>query len=111
MLGTGGLCLLAIPGALAMTPWVTVPLFCIVAGGALGGFPNYFNLTQDTSARHTAQVLGITGAVGWCTVGALGPVVGKIADHFQSFTPTIVVLACLPLIGAVIGLAWPKPKT
>ena len=60
--------------------------------------------------RHTAQVLGITGAVGWCSVGALNPVVGKIADHFQSFTPSIVVLACLPLIGAFIGLAWPRPQ-
>jgi ACS family hexuronate transporter-like MFS transporter len=108
MFGTGSLCLLAIPGALTMTPWVTVPLFCIVGGAALGGFPNYFNLCQDVSARHTAQVLGITGAVGWCSVGAINPLVGKVADHFHSFTPAIIVLACLPLVGACIGLAWPK---
>lgn len=108
MFGTGILCLAAIPGAIAMTPWLTVPSFCLVGGAALGCFPNYFNLTQDVSPRHTAQVLGITGAVGWCTVGAINPIVGKAAVHFQSFTPVIVVLACLPLLGAIIGLWWPR---
>jgi nitrate/nitrite transporter NarK len=108
MFGTGLVCLLAIPGALANRLWVTVPLFCIVGGAALGGFPNYFNMTQDVSPRHSAQVLGITGAVGWCSVGAINPLVGRAAVQFESFTPVIVVLACLPLLGAVVNLAWPK---
>lgn len=108
MFGTAGICLLAIPGALVLKPWITVPLFFVVAAGALGGFPNYFNLAQDTSARHTAQVLGFTGAASWYTVAALNPIVGGLADRLGTFAPVIIAVSFVPLVGAIIGLAWPN---
>jgi hypothetical protein len=102
--------MLAGPGALALNPYVTVPLFFVVAAGALGGFPNYFNLAQDTSPRHTAQALGLTGFVSWGTVAVVNPYVGRIADRLGTFTPVIIVVSFVPLIGALIGLAWPRDK-
>lgn len=110
MFGTAGLVMLAGPGALALNPYVTVPLFFVVAAGALGGFPNYFNLAQDTSPRHTAQALGLTGFVSWGTVAVVNPYVGRIADRLGTFTPVIIVVSFVPLIGALIGLAWPRDK-
>jgi ACS family hexuronate transporter-like MFS transporter len=112
-LGTALLCLLAIP-AVALGklgyPWVAVGLLFIVAAGAMGGFANYFSLTQEVSPRHTAQVLGFTGASAWFAVAALHPIAGRIADNIGTFVPLFQVIVCVPLVGAFIGLLWPRHK-
>lgn len=108
MFGTASLCLLAIPAALLMTPWVTIPLFFMIGAGAMGGFPNYFNMSQDVSARHTAQVLGFTGAASWYAVALLHTIVGPLADKQGSFVVSLIVIGFVPMIGAIIGLGWPK---
>ncbi|MBX7105912.1 MAG: MFS transporter [Gemmataceae bacterium] len=110
MFGTASLCLLAIPGALILNPWVTIPLWYLVAAGALGGFPNYFNLAQDTSGRHAAQALGLTGAVGWYSVALLNPIVGRVADSQGTFANVVMVIGLVPLAGAIVGLAWPTDR-
>lgn len=107
---TATLCLAAIPGALIKDPWLAIPLWYIVAAGAMGGFPNYFNLAQDTSARHTAFSLGLTGAVSWYTVAVCNPIVGAIADRQGTFTNAIIAISIVPMVSAVILLAWPKAQ-
>lgn len=108
MVGTALLCLLTIPAMLAANPWVTVPLLFVVAAGSMGGFANYFALTQEVSPRRTAQVLGLTGAASWYTVAALNPVVGGIADETNTFVPLFMAVGCVPLAGALVGLLWRK---
>jgi len=112
-LGTAALCLLAIP-AMALGKlgylWITVALLLIVAAGAMGGFANYFSLTQEVSPRHTAQVLGFTGAAAWLAVSAVHPIAGRIVDRIGTFVPIFQVMACVPLVGACIGLLWPRHR-
>jgi ACS family hexuronate transporter-like MFS transporter len=111
-LGTSGLCLLAIP-AMAVgrsAVWVTVPLMFLVAAGAMGGFANYFALTQEVSPRHTAQVTGFSGAMAWYIIAVMHPAVGRMADELKTFVPLFMVACCVPLVGATIGLLWPMRR-
>lgn len=111
--GVALLCLLAIPavavGKLGHV-WLAAGLLFIVAAGAMGGFANYFALTQEVSPRNTAQVLGFTGAAAWFAVSAVHPIAGRIADRIGTFVPIFQVIACVPLVGACIGLLWPRSK-
>jgi ACS family hexuronate transporter-like MFS transporter len=108
MLGTASLCLLAIPAVAIGRPWVTIPLLFVVAAGSLGGFANLFALAQEVSPRHTALVLGLTGAVAWYFVSALNPLVGYVADQTKTYVPLFMAISVTPLIGALIGLLWPR---
>jgi ACS family hexuronate transporter-like MFS transporter len=112
-LATAALCLLAIPavviGKLGHV-WLAAALLYVVAAGAMGGFANYFALTQEVSPRNTAQVLGFTGAAAWFAVSAVHPIAGRIADRIGTFVPIFQVIACVPLVGACIGLLWPRTK-
>jgi ACS family hexuronate transporter-like MFS transporter len=105
--GTAALCLLTIPAMLSDDPWVFVPLLCLAGAGSLGGFAAYFALTQDVSPRHTAQVVGFSGAVSWALVACSGPLTGAIADRTGTYVSVFVVVGCVPLLGALIGLLWP----
>src|SRR5262249_28395588 len=113
-LGTAALCLLAIP-AVALGKlgylWIAVALLLVVGAGAMGGFANYFSLTQEVSPRRTAQVLGFTGATAWIAVASLHPIAGRIADRIGTFVPIFQVIACVPLVGACVGLLWPRHHT
>ena len=51
MVGTSGLCLLTIPAVRSGSVAVAVPLLLLAAAGAMGGFANYFALTQEVAPR------------------------------------------------------------
>jgi ACS family hexuronate transporter-like MFS transporter len=106
MLGTSGLCLLTVPAMAVGTSWLAVPLLVLVAAGAMGGFANYFALTQEVSPRHTAFVTGFAGAAAWFVLAGVQPAVGAMADRLGTFVPLFMGMACVPLVGAVAGLWW-----
>lgn len=108
--GTSLLCLLAVPVALLPTSWLTIPLILVVAAGAMGGFANMFSLVQETSARHTATIVGIAGAVPWFVLAALDPIIGRLADQSGTFAHAVMVIACVPLVGSCAGWFWPEPR-
>jgi hypothetical protein len=102
--------MLSTPAALLMQPWLTLPLILLVSAGAMGGFPIYFALNQETAPRQTALCLGITGAVSLLTIGVLNPPIGKLVDRIGTFTPSLVVVGFVPMVGALMGLLWPEPQ-
>jgi MFS transporter, ACS family, hexuronate transporter len=104
---TAALCLLTIPAMLSADPWVFIPLLCLAGAGSLGGFATYFALTQEVSPRHTAQVVGFSGAVSWALVACISPLTGAIADRTGTYIWMFMAVSCLPLLGALIGLLWP----
>ena len=109
--GTSLLCLLAVPVALKPAPWLAVPLVLIVAAGAMGGFPNMFALSQETSPRHTAKVVGLVGTVPWLVLARLNPIIGGLADQTGTFAPAVICIAFVPLLGSLVGWLWPeKPE-
>ncbi|HEY1380559.1 MAG TPA: MFS transporter [Gemmataceae bacterium] len=107
MLGTSGLCLLTIPAVRSGSAAVAVPLLLLAAAGAMGGFANYFALTQEVSPRHTGFVVGLVGALAWAVLTPVQPEIGRIADRIGTFVPVFQVMACVPMVGSVIGLLWP----
>jgi ACS family hexuronate transporter-like MFS transporter len=109
MLLTSSLCLLSTPAALVSDPWITVPLIFVVAAGSMGGFANMFALSQEISPRHTAQCLGLLGALAWFLIAGLGPVVGYIVDRTGTFVPMLIAVGFVPLTGALLNLLWPEP--
>jgi ACS family hexuronate transporter-like MFS transporter len=109
MLGSSLLCLLSAPAVLLMDPWVTLPLIYVVAIGAMGGFPIFFALAQAISPRHTSLCLGIFGCAGWLAVTAINPLAGAVVDRIGTFTPSLIAVGCVPLVGALILFWWPEP--
>lgn len=109
LLMTSALCLLSLPAALIMEPWITVPLILLVSAGAMGGFAIFFSLSQAISARHTSFCLGIFGSTAWIMIAVLTPVVGKLADRLGTFAPSVIAVGFIPLVGAIIALWWPEP--
>lgn len=105
---TSLLCLLAIPVAFRPEPWLTVPLVLIVAAGAMGGFANMFALAQETTAWHTAKVVGLAGALPWAVLAFLNPIIGGRADETGSFAEAVIIVAFVPLAGSLIGWCWPE---
>jgi ACS family hexuronate transporter-like MFS transporter len=110
MLGTSSLCLLAAPAVQTSVPWLSVPLIFIVAAGAMGGFANYFALSQDVSAHHTSFVAGILGSVPWFMLAFLNPRIGEWADKTGSFSVAVLIVGFVPLAGASIALLWPEQR-
>jgi ACS family hexuronate transporter-like MFS transporter len=108
MFVTSVLCLLSAPAAFTHNLWVAVPLIFIAAAGSLGGFANMFALSQEISARHTAQCVGLIGALAWFLISGLNLVVGRVVDRIGTFVPVLLVVAIVPLIGAILGLLWPE---
>lgn len=74
----------------------------------MGGFANYFALSQDVSPGHTAMVLGTTGFASWYTVAQLQEVAGSHADQFGAYGAIILWASIGAGIAALIGLAWPE---
>jgi ACS family hexuronate transporter-like MFS transporter len=108
MIGTSSLCLLTVPAVWINRPEVSLPLIILSAAGAMGGFANYFALTQDVSPHHTSFVVGIVGAVPWFVLADLHPRVGRWADRTGSFALAVFAVACVPLTGALIASIWPE---
>ena len=109
--GTSLLCLLAIPVAFKPAPWLAIPLVLIVAAGAMGGFPNMFALSQETSPRHTAKLVGLAGSLPWLVLAYLNPIIGGLADQSGTFAPSVMCVAFVPLLGSMVGWFWPeKPE-
>jgi ACS family hexuronate transporter-like MFS transporter len=109
LLGTALLCLLSAPAALAMTPWITLPLIFVVGAAAMGGLPLFFALSQEVSPRHTALCLGLCGSASWIAIAVLQPPIGALVDRIGTFAPSLIVIGFVPLLGALIGLLWPEP--
>jgi MFS transporter, ACS family, hexuronate transporter len=109
LLGTSLLCLLSAPAALAMTPWVTLPLLFVVGAAAMGGLPLFFALSQEVAPRHTSLCLGICGATSWVAIAVAQPPIGALVDRIGTFVPSLIVIGFVPLLGALIGLSWPEP--
>lgn len=103
------LCLLSTPAALLLEPWITVPLMFVVAAGSMAGFPIFFALSQDISPRHTSLCLGIFGCTAWLVLFVLHPPIGALVDRIGTFVPSLIVVGCVPLIGALVGFLWPEP--
>ena len=122
MFGVSALCLLSIPVALIgptialpngseiSSTWIKVPLILLLAAGAMGGFANMFSLGQDVAPEHTGKIVGILGSVPWFLLALLTPQVGALADALGTFAPMLVVVGFVPLLGAVIALAWPRAE-
>jgi cyanate permease len=106
--GSSLLCLLAIPLAYEPAPWLAILLVLMVAAGAMGGFANMFALAQETSAPHTATVVGVVGFVPWLVLAWLDPHIGKLADTSGTFALAVMGVAFVPLAGSLIGWFWPE---
>lgn len=107
---TAGLCLMLIPAVLTTVAWLAVLLFFVAAAGSMGGFANYFALSQDVVAHHTAKVLGLIGFTSWVIISLLALVAGSFFDAYQTFVPLFIVVAFVPLAGALLGWLWPERR-
>jgi len=110
MMVTSLLCVLSTPAALLMEPWVTLPLIFVVAAGSMGGFANFFALSQEISPRHTALCLGIFGSLAWLIIAVLQPPIGALVDRIGTFAPSLIAVGFMPLVGSALALFWPEPK-
>jgi ACS family hexuronate transporter-like MFS transporter len=111
LLGAALLCLLSAPAALAMTPWVTLPLLFVVGAAAMGGLPLFFALSQEVSPRHTALCLGLCGSASWVAIAVVQPPIGALVDRSGTFGPSLIAVGFVPLAGALVGLLWPEPES
>jgi ACS family hexuronate transporter-like MFS transporter len=109
MLATALLCVLSTPAALLMEPWVTLPLLFVVGAGAMGGFANFFALSQEIAPRHTALCLGLFGSLSWLVIAVLQPPIGALVDRIGTFAPSLIAVGFVPLLGALLALFWPEP--
>jgi ACS family hexuronate transporter-like MFS transporter len=109
LLGAACLCLLSTPAALLrdVSPTATLILIFVVSAGSMAGFPIFFALSQEVSPRHTSFCLGIFGSVAWLFIAIINPPVGRWVDRIGTFQDALIVVGCLPLVGAMIGFCWP----
>jgi ACS family hexuronate transporter-like MFS transporter len=107
-------CLLATPVVFRPGRELMVPLYCLVGAGILGVFAMFYAHVQDIAPGHTSKCLGLIGASTWFINSKLHPMVGRFADTHSpamgKFAPMILVAGALPLIAALIALAWPEPE-
>lgn len=106
-------CLLATPIAFQPGRWVMVPLYCLVGAGILGVFAMFYAHVQDIAPGHTSKCLGLIGASTWFLNAKLHLQVGDFAKTHSpaigKYAPMILVAGILPLVAAIITLAWPEP--
>ena len=110
LLGAALLCLLSAPAALSNEPLVALPLIFLVSIGSMAGFPILFALAQEVSPRHTSLCAGIFGSLAWIVIAVLHPPIGHLVDQIGTFSPALIAVGFVPLIGAAIGLLWPEPR-
>jgi ACS family hexuronate transporter-like MFS transporter len=107
-------CLVATPVVFRPGRAVMVPLYCIVGAGIMGVFAMFYAHIQDIAPGHTSKCLGLIGASTWVVNSILHHYVGKFADTHTpamgKFAPMILVAGFLPLIAALLTLAWPEPR-
>jgi ACS family hexuronate transporter-like MFS transporter len=103
------LCLLSAPAALIgnTAPILTLSLIFVVSAGSMAGFPIFFALSQEVSPHHTSLCLGIFGSVAWLCIAILNPSIGRWVDFHGTFVEALIVVGCLPLVGAIIAFCWP----
>lgn len=109
MFVTSGLCLLSAPVVLVGDSWLVYPLLALVGTGALGGFANYFAMTQDVAPAHTAKVIGFTGTASWIMVGISSYFTGVVADALGSYFLVFLFVGVFPLLGTLVALLWRDP--
>ena len=110
MFGTSALCLLSVPVPYVPNLWVAVPLICVFAMGAMGGFISYFSMTQELSGPHTSRCLGILGSAIWYFIAIMQPAAGWLADKLGTFKPMLIAIGFLPLAGAIAAMYWPDQE-
>lgn len=107
-------CLVGAPAIFKPGRWVLVPLHCLVGAGIMGVFAMFYSFVQDIHPSHTSKCLGMIGATVWLIVSTLHEFIGDFADHSDTaigkFTPWLLGAACVPLIAALIALAWPVKR-
>ncbi len=70
-----------------------------------------FALSQETSPRHTAKLVGLAGSLPWLVLAYLNPIIGGLADQSGTFAPSVMCVAFVPLLGSMVGWFWPeKPE-
>lgn len=106
LLAAACLCLLSTPAALIEERWLSLALIFIVSAGSMAGFPIFFALSQEVSPRHTSLCLGIFGSAAWLVIAVINPPIGRLVDHIGTFAPALVVVGCVPLVGAALAFLW-----
>jgi len=102
------LCLLSIPAAMSTDLTIVLPLLFLIGIGAMGGFPIFFALNQETAPQQPALCLGVTGCISLVSIAVLNPPIGRLVDQTGTFGPSLMAVGCVPLIGALIGYLWPE---
>lgn len=106
MIATSLLCLLSMWVPMTDNPYIFVPLVFLVGAGAMGGFANFYTLSQEISPRHTGKCLGLIGCIIWGVLSPLHTIIGKAVVDMHTYLPVFVAIAFIPLMGSVIALYW-----
>lgn len=110
MFGTSALCLISIPLPFVENMRYAMPMICIFAMGAMGGFISYFSMTQELSGPHTSRCLGILGSLIWFCIAVMQPAAGWLVDKIGTFTPMLIAVGFLPLAGTFVAMYWPDQE-
>jgi hypothetical protein len=117
MIAIAALCLLSIPAVLRVGgPEASLVMFYIVAASAMGGFSIFFSLAQDIVGRHTAQILGVCGAMSWVVIALIndhvGPMIGaaKSEKIVLTYGELFMIIGSAPVLAALVGLFWPAKR-
>ena len=112
MVALACLTMLSVPAVQLSGEAVSLPLFYVVAAAAMGGFAIFFSLAQDIVARHTAQILGVCGALSWVVISCFNKLMGGIVgshrdDHVLiTYGTMFMIIGAAPALAAVAGLFW-----
>ena len=112
MIGIACLTMLSVPAVVLGGDTVSIALFFVVGAAAMGGFAIFFSLAQDIVGRHTAQTLGVCGAVSWVVIACFHRVVGGIVGARLSDTTLLtygtmfIIIGAAPTTAAIAGLFW-----
>ena len=108
------LCLMPMPILFGPGRMIMVPLYCLAGAGIMGVFVLFYVFAQDISPAHTSKCVGLIGAFAWFINSKLHPLVGHYADTHSptigKFAPMIVVAGVLPVLAALVALAWPEER-
>ena len=106
MYGCAALCLLSGPATMVDNMYVAMPMICLIGMGAMGCFASYYSMVQEISGPHTARCLGMLGSLIWFCIAVMQPAAGWAVERMKTFTPMLVAVGFLPLIGVFISLTW-----
>ena len=96
---------------------VLVGVLLVVAGGALGLFPNYYSFAQEPSRAHQGKVSGSLGTIAWIASALMQWLVGNTIKETKSYATGIIMAGLAPALALAAMLTlWPRvrderPKT